>query len=421
MKFKRILTIMLIVVAALMLTSCLPKELKESANKIGAEIENATKNIEGNKKKWATLKASDEFKGYLVYAERENWDKNMTDAATEIAHSQKLWGEVQVVVKNNSKKEAAKLKGLMDRARKSWRTAHDNSFKPFERYEELKEFKETAPDKQKDAHVKIKTINDTHGRIIVLFTKTKADYPKKAEDINKRAAATTKTKDDANAGIANIDKQMMNSDSMDIASFVNSYKLIVDTFTNIQAHEKKMETLMAELYTSYSKRLVDMRADFYVQIARVSWDNYRDFPTEHTYKYSPIKVNADVFNYFDSIPGDGIARTYKSWGKWSTSVKTDQSKWAALKINPTQGWTWNGDDDSEFWVENTSVAYYHKYIMVKDGKESATDWEKVNENFFDEQEDNLGMDIGSKPYGMYEHESIKSAAPPGMAYVGNNK
>ncbi|MCK5019897.1 MAG: hypothetical protein KAS32_22770, partial [Candidatus Peribacteraceae bacterium] len=421
MKIKRIMTLMLMVTLVLMLTSCLPKELKESANKIGKEIETATKNIEGNKKKWAALKASDEFKGYLPYAEKENWDKNMTDATKELGHTKKLWADIQVVIKNNSKKEASKLKGLMGRARKSWRAAYDLSYVPFERYEELKEFKETASDKQKDAHVKIKTINETHDRIIVLFNKTKKDYPKKVEDINKRASATTKTNTDAIGAVANIDKQMSNADTMDIASFANSYKLVVNTFNEIQAHEKKMTTLMSELYTSYSKRLVDMRADLFVSVSRVSWDESSDWPTEHTYNYPAKQVNEKIFNYFDSIPGEGIARGYQSWGNWNVKVKIDQTAWNSLKINGKEAWPSSWDDDSEFWVNNTAINYYHKYVIVRDGKETPTGWEKVSENFFGDQEDNLGMDIGSKPYGLYEHEAIKTAAPPGMAYVNNPK
>ena len=55
--------------------------------------------------------------------------------------------------------------------------------------------------------------------------------------------------------------------------------------------------------------------------------------------------------------------------------------------------------------------------METNGETKETDWVKVNPSFYEQNLDNLGMAILSKPYG--ELEPDPQAAPPGMAYVGN--
>ncbi|QZE14908.1 hypothetical protein K4L44_03460 [Halosquirtibacter laminarini] len=66
--------------------------------------------------------------------------------------------------------------------------------------------------------------------------------------------------------------------------------------------------------------------------------------------------------------------------------------------------------------------YYHKYQIIRDIKDSITteitDWKEVSENYFIENEKNLGMEILSKKDGVIS----KEVAPAGYnGYVGNEK
>ncbi|NWH03438.1 hypothetical protein [Desulfobacter latus] len=66
---------------------------------------------------------------------------------------------------------------------------------------------------------------------------------------------------------------------------------------------------------------------------------------------------------------------------------------------------------------STQFKYFHKYLKEENGETSETGWEVVNASFYEQNLENLGMAILSKPYGEFEPDF--QAAPPGMAYVGN--
>lgn len=70
-------------------------------------------------------------------------------------------------------------------------------------------------------------------------------------------------------------------------------------------------------------------------------------------------------------------------------------------------------------LETTQVKYFHKYIIEENGETSQTGWEQVTASFYEQNLENMGMAILSKPYGEFEPDP--QAAPPGMAYVGNPK
>jgi hypothetical protein len=63
----------------------------------------------------------------------------------------------------------------------------------------------------------------------------------------------------------------------------------------------------------------------------------------------------------------------------------------------------------------------HKYTLVKNGKKQETGWVEVDEEDYWEYVNYLGMEIVSKPYGVFEDEKIKEPSPPGMAFVGNER
>lgn len=69
------------------------------------------------------------------------------------------------------------------------------------------------------------------------------------------------------------------------------------------------------------------------------------------------------------------------------------------------------------YLAGTQLKHFHKYLKEENGETSETGWEAVSASFYEQNMDNLGMAILSKPYGEFEPDP--QAAPPGMAYVGN--
>jgi hypothetical protein len=96
-----------------------------------------------------------------------------------------------------------------------------------------------------------------------------------------------------------------------------------------------------------------------------------------------------------------------------------ESAFKSLNLDLVADWPDSRHNAATFYLQNTQLKYFHKYIKEEDGETSETGWESVNASFYEQNLDNLGMAILSKPYGEFEPDS--HAAPPGMAYVGNPK
>lgn len=64
---------------------------------------------------------------------------------------------------------------------------------------------------------------------------------------------------------------------------------------------------------------------------------------------------------------------------------------------------------------------YHKYRIITNGVERETGWEEVTQSVYQQHRDHLGMAIYSKPEGKFADEAETVAAPPGYAYVGNER
>ena len=178
---------------------------------------------------------------------------------------------------------------------------------------------------------------------------------------------------------------------------------------------------LKELGTSYSKTLIDMRADFYLTVRRLSWSSRYDRPPLHPSDYRARKVPEDVYDYFDKLNVDSLASYRRRANYLRLSRGVDADRWKALRIDPNLNWNQRFDDEAEFWIQKFQEAYFHKYAVVRDGERQETDWIPVSEAFFYAHINDLGMDIEAKPYGSFESEKITEAAPPGMAYVGNSR
>ncbi|CAN2045006.1 Lipoprotein [Candidatus Magnetomoraceae bacterium gMMP-13] len=66
---------------------------------------------------------------------------------------------------------------------------------------------------------------------------------------------------------------------------------------------------------------------------------------------------------------------------------------------------------------NFFTHYFHKYKIVQPDNAGTTDWIEVSEDFYRLNENFLGMTLAAKKEG----ESISQKAPPGYAYVGDDR
>jgi hypothetical protein len=187
-----------------------------------------------------------------------------------------------------------------------------------------------------------------------------------------------------------------------LAAFADAFNAVKHHVGETGLVSNDLRARLDQLGRSYSKTLHDMRMDPHVTVGRSSWDEASDYDTEQTHYLGPVPMRAEMEEELEAI-GEG---------------EIDEAFVRRLGINPRENLR-PDHNRREFWIEDFGARYYHRYILFENDRKTETDWMPVSEAFFEEHEDHLGMDIVTKPYGYYEDEAIKVAAPPGLAYVGN--
>jgi hypothetical protein len=251
----------------------------------------------------------------------------------------------------------------------------------------------------------------------------KAKWPITAKKIDERFAIIKAHGDRATTTITQMENQFVNHGTdkfVDYAIIADGGDQVTAEAKNVMDKDKYLRGQASTLSESMSKTLMDMRVDCYMAVGRASWDSGDDYDSSPDKTYPLMSVPCETADYFAKLPEGSIARRSRSWGGWSFTLNVDKTHWSKLQVDPASDWPSRyGDDDSEFWIADWANKYYHKYVIIKNGKKTETDWIEVEEDEYEEYEDDMGMDIESKPYGTFEDETLEDAAPPGLANVGN--
>lgn len=402
------------------ITGCgIPKEDRQTAEALPKKISSARTEVTNRQNSYLRFSESEEYFAYKVYAERENWINEYQEALSEINRAGTLYSSsIYPILEKNDSDDKFKLRQEVSRINNILQAARTQSLKPSQRREFIEKAMAEAPAWVEKAEDEYFQINEIISDTSAYADKAKSDYKDKVKDIGERFAVLMQIQINAKNSLYTAQQELNNRENGDVTDYAklgDSTRKVTSLLGQLQREVQIFRSKTDELYQSYSKILADMRVEYWVEIGRTSWDNYYDFPTEHQYIYKR-KVEEPVFQYFSKPLPEQIA--YKSWG--DLKVVIDQVKWNSLKINPEE-YMPSGDDGYEFWVNDAEPKFFHKYIHIKNGEKTETDWVQVDDEEFEENQENLGMEILSKPYGCYESEKLEEAAPAGMSYVGNRK
>jgi hypothetical protein len=253
-----------------------------------------------------------------------------------------------------------------------------------------------------------------------VLAKALADFPQAQEKINQKFSPATLLDQTSADHIGVIKEQYARHQSgqtADYAAFYDNYQALTDNLAQAIAFEKQFKDQISQLYLSYTKILKDMKQDLYVVIKRESWNDNSDFYSpEFTTFTRPVSPETYDILTSGSIDTIGTITSGFTGSRFSNKVG---SAWNELKINPVDMWPSRSHNAAIFWVEDTKEAYFHKYILEKQGETTETEWQQVDEKTYQDHLEFLGMAILAKPYGTFESDALTQAAPPGMAYVGN--
>jgi len=262
----------------------------------------------------------------------------------------------------------------------------------------------------KDALEKIKFLDKT----IKIHTSVVQNLLKKYPEKKKRLESSLQSLSDNLMALDNI-KSKLNEYFTS-----NMYFKMMSTIEELALFEKNLNNLVAKkikpldaLNNSYSVILMDMREDYFVTVARSSWDEYSDWDTEKTYTYKPKRITAEIYNKIASSEGaiaSGNLRNIRKTSVWNLLPNIN------VKENIGRGQT-----HAEFWINDLTIKYYHKYIILNKNSKKETAWKEVSAEKYEKHYGDLGMEIYSKPYGSFEDEAITTATPIGLNYVGNQR
>lgn len=409
------------------LTGCgpgLPKDLKSQAKSIPDRIKDAQSSVDKHRDKYKNLTKSNDFKRVQKFAVKENWAGQFDLAHEELNRTKKLYDkELLPLVKKNKPELVSAVRLQIARINKNILNATRLSNFAFIRFSAIIDAIENAESLHSDAQKNASQIFNTVNRVKTnSFEKANSDFPDLKNKINIRFTPLSNIEKQSRNNlniVADAYKAHTTGSNADYAAFSISSQALASNLVKLETLEKKFTQEIAQLYLSYTKILKDMKEEYVVVIKRESWNENSDYYNPKFVTFQR-KVNSEAYETLTADNLDTIAAI--TAGFTGSKFKNHIGRlWTTLSIKPAEQWPSRSHNAASFYVEDSKEVYFHKYTLEENGDTKDTDWEKVDESFYEANFDFLGMAILSKPYGVFEKDRLTQAAPPGMAYVGNSK
>lgn len=398
----------MVAVAVGLLSGCsgLPDHLKTQANGLPPQILAAAQAIERQEKGLEALRKSADYKTFLhLYDKEENWDNSLKEAKAKLSEAQAAHAQqVKSLLDKNDPSDELKLSAQIQFVRTLLKEAANTASIPLKRVEFIRAAKQNAPNIVAQARVDQEKLTNQYTELKNVTERYQRTYPAKEKDIATRFAPFK-------LGYEQGEKALKVAET-EFAAKTPHYARLGDSGNNVMQVLAKFtkdapayRSKLGELDREYSKALVDMQVRYYLTVGRTSWDDYYDWPTENEYTYPMVELKRADYDAFAAL-GEG-------------AIIAKQNV-VDLGFDPKSSWP-SGDNSAEYEIDGLDERYFHRYLIVEDGQKRTTDWEEVNEAFFDEYSNDLGMDIIAKARGEFEEDKNDEPAPAGLAYVGNKQ
>ncbi len=405
------------------LVACgLPEDLRTRAESLAERIDRESEAVDSRSQALSRFLAEEQHAHLRRYAEGEDWSAHFDEARGEIDHGRSLFEtEVAPLLESDRAEDETSLRGQLTRLTASLDRAAELVREPASRAAFLEDVRLHGGDQLSEARAAVAAATAAADDLEGEVARAAVEYPAKAEDLAGRIAAVRRNRDETNAQLEVAEDELpgLARGDANLARLGDATAAAAAGAAALGVAEAALRGRVAELYRSYSKTLVDMKQEGAVEIGRTSWNDAYDFPRE-TETRSWVDVSPEDLETLEAVGDRPIAKLSSFFGRKSLTIEIDQRLWDALRVDAVAGLP-RGDDSAEFWVGDSRARYYHRYAVVEGETSQETDWQEVSEEVFEDNYDDLGMDILAKPYGLYEDEALREAAPPGMAYVGDSR
>ncbi len=418
--------IVLVLLALVLLSGCGPglsDATRTKAEAVKKDLDSTQAFIESQKKKYQGMSTSPDFSAMAGYASREKWDMAFPTAAATLARAREVYDKgLKVTMEQDKPEGETQARAQIRQVNSVVQEARNQAKMPFERISRI-----TAAMTQTQAmETSALACSDTIlSKVQSLeqgpVARAKESFPDSETQITARFAPFSKMADDttANTDIVKAQYKAHTQGNADYAAFVTAADAIEQAKVTLSRTGPEFEKDLEQLYQSYTKILEDMRIDYFVNIYRESWDERTDSYNPRIVSYTR-QVSPAVFQALNDSDAESIAEILPGFNGMSMRITRGlESAFKALNLDPVENWPDPRHNAATFYLNSTQLKYFHKYLKEENGETKNTGWEAVNASFYEQNLDNLGMAILSKPYGEFEPDP--QAAPPGMAYVGNPK
>ena len=418
--------VLLALAALICLAGCgrnLPPEVTGAVEALSAFMDKTDKAVADRETQYKKQSQSKAFESMAAVAQRENWAGRFEAARESLGRARAQYKEILVPLVDADKPESApEILSQTQRLQSLVAGADEASRFPQQRMALIQKLL----DNPQQALSRARKAADTLTREISLLetgvlAAALAEFPGAREAIQTRFAPFAQMQRQTRERLVQV-KEISNAlnqgKTLDAGVFTDATQGILSDAKAFATRGPAFEKSLKSLYLSYTKVLQDMKTDLKLTIRRESWDENSDYETGRQVGFTRM-VTPEVFNALANAEGP-IATIVPGFSGMRLKNNVGGS-WNNLNIHPTEQWPDRYHNAAEFWVEDASEAYFHKYLIEENGKTRETDWEAVNPSFYQQHVENLGMAILSKPYGVFEDEALAQPAPPGMANVGNPK
>lgn len=393
----------------------LPDFLTKQATTLNYSLVSSRSNIDKETSETKNLERSDDWEFLAPYAEREIWSNQTEESNTLIdAASEKYNSFVIPILDTDHNRDEKKLTQLIVEIKALNKKALEASVFIKNRTRELLDVRENEKLYYQRSESSIEGDRKRISELKSIAKTYTENHTNKKEDIQGKINIGADLLAEAETMFDTITAEK-ESDAPDYAVLIDTYNQLVTQTKSIDVYTKESLSLLKELDRSYVKVLADQKVTYFVTVARESWCE-GDFCGKGTYyKYPPISVDEETFEYFDNLTQDSIA---SYGGAFSSSLTLDipRSRWNELKINYKSRMP-SSENYAAYWIVSTEIKGYHSYTIIENENIETLGMQRVSDAEFWQNYDNLGMALVTKPYGYYESESLLSPEPVGMALI----
>lgn len=417
---NRFISFFLIACLTTFLSACsgLPDNLTHEFKLMPKRITANEALIKTQKEAFDELSSHSKWGFFSPYLASEKWVDKFILANDELSKAKQLYAsKIEPMADRNEPEEAQAFTQLIGQFNKHLLASSEAAYYADKRIDFLVITRNTAD----TIYEKSSQQDETNGSLQRQFgsqaNAAAKKYPAKKDDLTQRIAGLDALVKQSRETYKMLKTEYLKNTSRNYAYFGDAAVNLNKLTQAIATYERQHRNKVAELDRSYVKVLADQRVDYYVVIGRATWCEGEYCRSGDEARFPAAKVDANTFEYFDTLTLNSVAKYRRSWGGQDQfSLKIPQDKWKALRLNYKSGQSRN-HDYGEYWVDSTFTKTYHKYIEVVNDNLTEKDWQFVSEDVFWKNYENLGMAILTKPYGLYEEDSLKEAQPVGMATV----